>query len=130
MRIKEAARRLGISERMLRHYENEGLLRPRRSENGYRWYDEAELRRVARIRDLLAAGFSTREIRSMAACLSDEGAGPCEAGIRQLLRKLEQIERPRAELDARREEILRRLAALRAVHERGAVESPSGSSAS
>jgi len=57
MRIKEAARRLGISERMLRHYENEGLLRPRRSENGYRWYDEADLRRVARIRISSRQGF-------------------------------------------------------------------------
>ena len=50
----------------------------------------------------------------MAACLSDEGAGPCEGGIPQLLEKLEHIDRLRADLDMRREALLDRLAAYRA----------------
>ena len=106
MQIKEAAERLGISERMLRHYETAGLLDARRAQNGYRSYSEADLRRAGRIRDLIATGFSTREVRAMAACLSDEGAGPCEGGIPQLLEKLEHIDRLRADLDARREAVL------------------------
>ncbi len=113
MHIKEAAERLGISERMLRHYEKAGLMDPRRSENGYRSYGEADLRRARRIRDLVATGFSTREVRGMAACLSDEGAGPCEGGIVQLIEKLEHIDRLRADLDAKREAVLSRLATLR-----------------
>ena len=102
MQIKEAAKRLGITERMLRHYEKAGLMDAGRSENGYRSYSEADLRRAGRIRDLIATGFSTREVRAMAACLSDEGAGPCEGGIPQLLEKLEHIERLRDELAAQR----------------------------
>ncbi|NKB84195.1 MerR family transcriptional regulator [Ochrobactrum grignonense] len=113
MQIKEAAERLGITERMLRHYEKAGLMDARRSENGYRSYSQADLRRAGRIRDLIATGFSTREIRAMAACLSDEGAGPCEGGIPQLLEKLEHIDRLRADLDARREAVLGRLAMFR-----------------
>lgn len=113
MQIKEAAARLRITERMLRHYEKAGLMDARRSENGYRSYGEADLRRAARIRDLIATGFSTREVRTMAACLSDEGAGPCEGGIPQLLEKLEHIDRLRADLDARREAVLDRLAMFR-----------------
>ncbi|AKV01220.1 Transcriptional regulator, MerR family [Labilithrix luteola] len=113
MQIKEAAERLGISERMLRHYEKAGLLDARRSENGYRSYSEADLRRARRIRDLIATGFSTREVRNMAACLSDENARPCEGGIPQLLQKLEHIDRMRADLDARREAVLGRLAMFR-----------------
>jgi len=84
MQIKEAAERLGIAQRMLRHYENSGLMDARRSDNGYRSYSEADLRCAGRIRDLIATGFSTREVRAMTACLSDEGAGPCVGGIPQL----------------------------------------------
>nr|MEC9418898.1 MerR family transcriptional regulator [Pseudomonadota bacterium] len=112
MQIKEAAERLGITERMLRHYEKSGLMEARRSENGYRSYSAADLRRAARIRDFIATGFSTREVRAMAACLSDEGSGPCEGGIPQLLKKLEHIDRLGADLEAKREAILDRLAVL------------------
>ncbi|MBB4120500.1 MerR family transcriptional regulator [Martelella radicis] len=113
MQIKEAAARLGITQRMLRHYETAGLMEARRFENGYRDYSASDLRRAERIRDLIETGFSTREIRSMAACLSDEGAGPCEGGITQLLAKLEHIDRLRADLDTRRDAVLSRIASLR-----------------
>ncbi|WP_428642188.1 MerR family transcriptional regulator [Roseibium sp.] len=113
MQAKEAAERIGITQRMLRHYEKAGLMDVQRSENGYRIYSEADLRRAGRIRDFISTGFSTREIRSMAACLSDEGAGPCEGGIEQLTQKLEHIDRLRADLEARREAVLDRLAVLR-----------------
>ena len=53
-----------------------------------------------------------REVRAMAACLSDEGSGPCEGGIPQLLKKLEHIDRLSADLEAKREAILDRLAVL------------------
>ncbi|MBU2484134.1 MAG: MerR family transcriptional regulator [Alphaproteobacteria bacterium] len=113
MQAKEAAERLGITQRMLRHYEKEGLMRVDRTLNSYRHYGESDLRRAARIRDFIAIGFSTREIRAMSACLSDEGSGPCEGGIGKLTEKLENIERLRADLDARREAVLDRLASLR-----------------
>lgn len=113
MQAREAAERLGITQRMLRHYEGAGLMEVRRSENGYRIYTEADLRRAGRIRDFIAIGFSTREIRTMVACLSDEGAGPCAGGVDQLLKKLGHIDQLRADLDTRREAVVTRLAALR-----------------
>jgi MerR family transcriptional regulator, copper efflux regulator len=113
MQAKEAAKRLGITQRMLRHYEKAGLMDVRRSENGYRIYSEADLRRAERIYDFIVTGFSTREIRAMAACLSDEGAGPCEGGIEKLSQKLVHIDRLRADLEARREAVIDRLATLR-----------------
>ncbi len=113
MQAKEAAERLGISQRMLRHYEMAGLMEVYRSENGYRIYSEADLRRASRIRDFIATGFSTREIRGMAACLSDEGAGPCEGGIEKLEDKLEHIDRLQADLSERRQAVLNRLAFLK-----------------
>lgn len=113
MQVKEAADRLGVTQRMLRHYEKEGLMDVGRTENGYRSYSETDLRRAGRIRDFIATGFSTREIRSMSACLSDDGAGPCEGGIEKLTEKLQHIDRLRAELEAKRSAVLDRLQALR-----------------
>ncbi|WP_366942656.1 MerR family transcriptional regulator [uncultured Sulfitobacter sp.] len=113
MQAKEAAERLRITQRMLRHYEKQGLMTVGRTLNGYRHYREADLRRAGRIRDFIATGFSTREIRAMSACLSDEGSGPCEGGIEKLTEKLAHIERLRTDLDERRDALLDRLASLR-----------------
>ncbi|WP_210275260.1 MerR family transcriptional regulator [Martelella soudanensis] len=117
MQIKEAAERLGITERMLRHYERSGLIATRRLENGYRSYSEADLRRAGRIRDFIATGFSTREVQAMAACLSDDGAGPCAGGVAQLLTKLEHIDRLQAELETKRAAVLERLSVFQEVLE-------------
>lgn len=117
MQAKEAAKRLGITQRILRHYEKAGLMEVGRSENGYRVYTEADIRRAGRIRDFIATGFSTREVRAMAACLSDDGAGPCEGGIEKMMEKLEHIDRLQADLDARREAVLGRIAELKSALE-------------
>ncbi|WP_417673847.1 MerR family transcriptional regulator [Roseibium sp.] len=111
--IREAAERPGITERLLRDDKKEGLMEARRSENGYRSSSDADLRRAGRILDLIATGFSTREVLAMAPCLSDEGAGPCEDGIPQLLKKLEQTDRLRADIDAKRDAVFDRLGLAR-----------------
>jgi MerR family copper efflux transcriptional regulator len=114
MQAKEAADHLGISQRMLRHYEKVGLLDIRRTENGYRIYSDADLRRARRIRDFIATGFSTREIHSMSACLSDEGDGPCEGGIAQMMEKLSHIDQLMNDLGQKREAVLARISSLKA----------------
>lgn len=113
MQIKEAAAHLGVSARSLRHYEQVGLLTPARDANGYRHYGPADLRRAGRIRDMIATGFSTREVMAMAPCLSDDGAGACEAGLADLEHKLSQIDRLIADLQTRRHTTLERIAQFR-----------------
>lgn len=112
MQAREAAERLGITQRMLRHYEKEGLLEVGRMLNGYRNYSETDLRRAGRIRDFIATGFSTREISAMRECLLDENAGPCDDSIEKLTEKLENTDRLRAELADKRSAALDRLAKL------------------
>ncbi|MFW0786064.1 MerR family transcriptional regulator [Gordonia sp. CPCC 206044] len=63
MRIGELARRTGVAPRMLRYYEAQELLTPRRRSNGYREYDLADVDRVEMIRDLSASGVPTRFIK-------------------------------------------------------------------
>ncbi|QER90496.1 MerR family transcriptional regulator [Streptomyces tendae] len=74
MRIKELSERVGVSTRLLRYYEEQGLITPRREENGYRRYDEASVERVEQIRGLLGAGLTTEIIREVLPCL---GAAAC-----------------------------------------------------
>jgi DNA-binding transcriptional MerR regulator len=54
----EAARRLGVSAKALRLYEQRGLLRPARSAAGWRAYGPAEMGRAAEIAALRALGLS------------------------------------------------------------------------
>ncbi|MGQ4272272.1 MerR family transcriptional regulator [Nocardiopsis changdeensis] len=69
MRIGELAERTETSRRLLRYYEEQGLIVSRRLENGYRDYDEDTVDRVLQIRGLLDAGLPTKIIRQMLPCL-------------------------------------------------------------
>ena len=69
MRIGELGRRAGVSARTLRHYEDLGLLPARRRANGYRVYDEQDLKILAEIRSLVELGFALEETRPFVECL-------------------------------------------------------------
>ena len=58
----EAARRLGISTKALRVYEQRGLITPIRSAAGWRAYGADEMTRAADIVALRALGFSLAEV--------------------------------------------------------------------
>lgn len=74
MRIGELVRRTGVSHRLLRYYEERGLLRPTRDGgSGYREYGESDVATVLRIRRLLAAGLATGTIAEVLPCLRDDG---------------------------------------------------------
>jgi DNA-binding transcriptional MerR regulator len=74
MRIGELSHRTGVSVRLLRYYEAQGLLRPVRTGNGYRAYGPDAPEVVARIRCLLGAGLSTATIAEVLPCLRADGS--------------------------------------------------------
>lgn len=69
MRIGELSERTGTPRRLLRYYEEQGLIVAGRSPNGYRAYDEYNVDRVMQIRGLLDAGLPTRIIKQILPCL-------------------------------------------------------------
>ena len=98
MRIGELAERTGVPARLLRYYEEQGLLTPARAANGYRDYGESLVDRVAQIRGLLDAGLPTRIIKQILPCLN----GPREIMFGDVTPDMiETLERERDAIDAR-----------------------------
>ena len=59
MTINEVASKMQISQDTLRYYEKDGLFGPvKRTENGYRYYQEHDLRRIEFIKCMRDAGIS------------------------------------------------------------------------
>ncbi|MGW0250774.1 MerR family transcriptional regulator [Nocardia goodfellowii] len=116
MRISDLSRATGASPRMLRHYENAGVLTPQRHPNGYRDYSEADVKTVHDIRCLLSSGLTLTEAAELihiactapqhataddrAAVLAqlDERARRLEAGIDRLLTEKARLEKLRADI--------------------------------
>ncbi|MFJ4844486.1 MULTISPECIES: MerR family transcriptional regulator [unclassified Streptomyces] len=99
MKIGDLAARTGVAPRLLRYYEEVGILHPFRGANGYRTYGEPAIDRVLQIRELLEAGLTTDMIREVLPCLeagkvkTDPSNCPAAKDLDGLRRQLSSIER-------------------------------------
>jgi DNA-binding transcriptional MerR regulator len=93
MRIGELSRHTGVPVRLLRYYEDQGLLSPGRSVNGYRDYERDDIQRVTQIRGLIDAGVPTAIIRDILPCLDDPGTIHLSDPAPDLISALEQHHR-------------------------------------
>ena len=114
MHIGELSRQSGASLRAIRHYDQRGLLAARRLPNGYREFDGSAVERVRAIRDLIGAGFTVEELKSLAECLQacpDDAR--CSARTAALYRrKLDRLDGQIRTLATLRRRLRERLAAL------------------
>lgn len=76
-----------MSERSLRYYETQGLLRADRAPGGHRDYPEAAVDRVIRIQELFAAGLHSR-IAQLLPCMRDTDGGPSAVAAPRLVEDL------------------------------------------
>ncbi len=63
--IKKASEISGVSVRTLQHYDKIGLLSPKRHENGYRYYSEADMSTLQTILFYKYLGFSLKSIKEI-----------------------------------------------------------------
>jgi len=72
-RIGKIAKTFRISKEALRYYERNGIVRPTRDEDsGYRYYDRADIQRVATIKKMQNMNFSLEEIKAVFTGLSTD----------------------------------------------------------
>lgn len=111
MRIGEVAHRAGVTVKAVRYYERLGLLRPGRSANGYREYDDAHVRIVAEVRELAASGISVGKAHPFVECLrlGHEHSDDCVSSLAAYRESIEELDRAIASLTARRARLVERL---------------------
>jgi len=103
--IGEAARASGVTPKMIRHYEEEGLVPPAgRTVAGYRIYRDADIHLLRFIRRARELGFSLREVKALVGLWSDRKRASADVKrlamehVGALDAKIAQMQAMRAEL--------------------------------
>lgn len=65
MKIRDAAQAVNLSEKTIRYYEEIGLIRPDRLENGYRDFSQADLHNLTFLSRARRLGFSVEDCRQL-----------------------------------------------------------------
>jgi Cu(I)-responsive transcriptional regulator len=106
MNIGNASKASGVSQRMIRHYEQIGLIpSPARRESGYRDYSDADVARLSFIANARDLGFSIEEIGTLLSLWTDKGRASAEVKALALARA-EELHRKAKALEAMRKSLL------------------------
>lgn len=73
MNVSHAARCSGLPAKTIRYYEEIGLIRPQRADNGYRAYSDDDIHRLAFLKRARNLGFSIDDCRQLMALYQDRG---------------------------------------------------------
>jgi DNA-binding transcriptional MerR regulator len=96
LKIGELAERTGVSVRSLRYYEDQGLLAAERTPSRQRHYAPDAVERVELLKQLYAAGLTSRAILEVLPCVHAPSAQTNEDAF---VRMLEQRERLRSNIE-------------------------------
>lgn len=102
MNISDVAERTGLPPKTIRYYEEIGLIRPGRSDNGYRVFTETDLHKLAFLGRARTLGFSIEDCRTLLALYEDETRA--SADVKRVAKEhLAQIEDKIAQLQSMRD---------------------------
>ena len=73
MNIADVATRAGLPAKTIRYYEEIGLIKPLRGDNGYRAFRESDLHKLTFLGRARGLGFSIEECRALLALYEDRG---------------------------------------------------------
>lgn len=113
MRIGDVARRAGVSTKAIRRYEELGLVAPRRLPNGYRAFDEQDVRAVRELRALRELGIPAERTRPFLECLAAGApdADDCPSSMAEYRAAIDELGARITELTDRRDRLAARLTA-------------------
>ena len=101
MNIGEVSKRSGLPAKTIRYYEDIGFITPRRSENGYRVFDEKDLHRLAFIGRSRSLGFTIENCRQLLELYGDQSRA--SADVKRVAEEnLREIDAKIADLQAMR----------------------------
>lgn len=101
MNISEVADQTKLPPKTIRYYEDIGLVRPARSDNGYRVFDARDLHKLNFLGRARALGFSIEDCRVLLALYEDDTRS--SADVRAIAKRhLVDIEEKIADLNAMR----------------------------
>jgi MerR family copper efflux transcriptional regulator len=72
MNIKSVSALTGLPAKTIRYYEDIGLIRPRREENGYRVFSDMDVHKLAFLARARSLGFAVEDCRSLLALYDDK----------------------------------------------------------
>lgn len=104
MNIGDVARQSGVPAKTIRYYEDIGLIRPNRSDNGYRAFTENHVHKLAFLGRARALGFTIEDCRTLLSLYEDENResmqvkSVAEEHLRQIEEKIEKLQSMRATL--------------------------------
>jgi DNA-binding transcriptional MerR regulator len=91
MKIHEFSQKIGLSEKTIRYYEEIGIFPlPRRSQNGYRHYDNNDIEKVKFVIGARILNLSLDEIAEILD-MRDRRKAPCRAMLNSIEQKISQI---------------------------------------
>ena len=104
MNIGDVARQSGVPPKTIRYYEDIGLIRPNRSENGYRAFTENHVHKLAFLGRARALGFTIEDCRTLLSLYEAENResmqvkAVAEEHLRQIEEKIEKLQSMRTTL--------------------------------
>ena len=91
MNISDVAERSGLPAKTIRYYEDIGFIKPKRRPNGYRFFEESELHKLAFIGRARSLGFTIEDCRTLLALYNDQSRASADVKkvAQQNLREIE-----------------------------------------
>lgn len=112
LKIGELSKLTGVSIRSLRYYEEQGLISPKRLENGYREYNMLTIEQVNTIKFYLNLGLSTEQISTFLQCVLISKEAFCKEVMPVYQAKLEEINSQILQLTAIKSNLEERIQAI------------------
>ncbi|MGH3769765.1 MAG: MerR family transcriptional regulator [Pseudonocardiaceae bacterium] len=110
MRIGDLSAQTGVSRRLIRYYEVNGLLNSRRTTNGWREFEDDAVVRIRNIRELLDSGLNIADIQRVAPCLDrDIDPAHCHEVLAMYNDRLDVLEQQYTQVSKHRDALRRRI---------------------